>query len=146
MKSKYIANETESIPTMVALDAKINNARVIGDTTDSQGVRHIAVATDVMDNSFEGYKAAELLAKQWFFSNYDRNAKKRLKSGRTVASIAEEAVLIGYLDPYWLECPHPQIGLGSKVFSFGHHTGINPEGPDCTWGFHFEIVPVGVSN
>jgi hypothetical protein len=144
--STSFANETESMPITVAMESKINDSiRVISDRTDGQGVRHLEIQTMVTGKNWEGYDAAELLAKQWFFCNYDRNAQKRLKSGRTVTAIAEEALLIGALDPSWLECPHPQIGLGSKAFGFGHHTGINPKTPEDTWGFHFEIVPLNAS-
>ena len=73
------------------------------------------------------------------------------RHGRPIARIVPEshlrqqeidkAIEDGYLNPHWLDCPHPVIGLGSKDVMFGDHVGINPETPDAAWAFQFELVP-----
>jgi hypothetical protein len=111
------------------------------DQTDEVGVRHIEIQTDVTVDGNEGYDAAERQAKEWFFVNYDERAK--LLAKRLALPIVLKTVLDdGYLDPTWLQAPHPVIVLGGKEYMFGHHTGINPTATQATWGFHFEVLPV----
>ena len=133
----------ESTPTKMAAGSRILTVK--SDTTDALGVRHVVIQTDATGNDREGYKAAERQAHEWFFANYNPifpeadtetctsltgiTAKLGLESGR----ITED----------WLASSHPGIQTRNGAFRFGHHCGINPKGTEPTWGFAFEILPIG---
>jgi hypothetical protein len=147
---RLFSNETDSIPTnMVGVESKNNNQlRVLSDTTDAQGVRHVTIQTTAAGNDREGYKTAERHAHSWFFVNYDRNFQRLDSEAKAEIALEmiEDLIEAGDLDRAWLECSHPAIALGKKRFMFGHHTGLNPTATEPTWGFQFEILPMGAAN
>jgi hypothetical protein len=145
------SNIKASMPMTVAVDSKNNNwIRVISDTTDAEGVRSLEIQTTASGNNREGYKAAERHAHSWFFVNYDANFGVQeldpVSGAKIAVGLTERAIKAGYLNRAWLECPHPVITVGSEKFMFGHHCGINPTETEPTWGFHFEILPMGASD
>jgi hypothetical protein len=144
--------ETDSNPTTVAGESKL--ITVTSDTTDEGGIRHVVIQTTAPGNDREGYKAAERQAHEWFFRNYDKNfgtsesflADLRFSDDKKASfakGIMQDAIESGYLNPDWLECPHPVIEQGKGRFMFGHHCGVNPTAAEPTWGFQFEILPMG---
>jgi hypothetical protein len=133
------ATDDESVPTPVPVNIG-KFARITGDATDAQGVRRIVIQTTAVGNNKVGYEAAELQAKQWFFSNYDEHFKAVDTS--LMEAMTNEAIQEGYLSSDWLDSHHPVVSSGRKLFMFGHHVGINPIEPETTWGFEFEIRPV----
>jgi hypothetical protein len=143
-------NETDSISTnTVGVESKNNNQlRVLSDTTDTQGVRHVTIQTSATGNDREGYKTAERHAHAWFFVNYERNFQRLNPETKAKIAVEMTELLIeaGDMDRTWLECSHPAIALGKKRFMFGHHTGLNPTATEPTWGFEFEILPMGAAN
>jgi len=93
----------------------------------------VEIQTDVTGNNVEGYKLAERHAHSWFFVNYDRSFGVQHMNPAIVAQIAvgltQDAIEAGNLDPYWLECPHPQISLvrpspGNQPYGNGADLGV----------------------
>ena len=118
---------------------------ILEDTTDEVGCRHVTIQTTVTGNDQDGYKAAERQAHEWFFVNYDINARC-FKKVMDHDFLIESFLQSGQLNPAWLEASHPMLDLGESIVRFGHHTGINPSSPEATWGFSFEIDPIMVLN
>lgn len=140
----------ESTPTTVAADSR--TLTVNTDTTDDRGVRHVVIHTTATGNNQESYKAAERQAHEWFFHNYDETfgtpecLLQHLAAETRVAFAAkmlQSALEVGHVDQQWLDCAHPAILLDDGAYVFGHHCGINPTATEPTWGFEFEIVPMG---
>jgi hypothetical protein len=62
---KSFANKTDSISTQKAVESKNNpQIRLLSDTTDSRGIRHVTIQTTATGNDREGYKAAEQAVKK----------------------------------------------------------------------------------
>src|ERR1017187_3459089 len=118
---------------------------ILEDTTDECGCRHVAIQTTVTGNNKDGYKAAERQAHEWFFRNYDTNARV-FKKYMDHELLIEQFLKSGQLNPAWLEASHPMLDLGEYIVRFGNHTGINPSSPEETWAFSFEIDPIMVLN
>jgi hypothetical protein len=136
-------NATDSKPTTVALDSKM--ITVTSDTTDERGTRHVVLQTTATGNNREGYKAAEREAHSWFFANYnpifpEANTKTRTHLTPITTDLGLSS---GRITEEWLASSHPVIKKPKGVFMFGHHTGLNPTATEPTWGFQFEVLPMG---
>ena len=134
---------TDSKPTTVAVESK--KLTVKSDATDTRGIRHVVIQTTATGNNREGYKAAEREAHSWFFANYnpifpEANTKTRTHLTPITTDLGLSS---GRITEEWLASSHPVITKPNGVFMFGHHTGLNPTAIELTWGFQFEVLPMG---
>ena len=118
---------------------------ILEDTTDEFGCRHVTIQTLVDGNNSDGYKAAERQAHEWFFMNYDINARV-FKKFMSHGLLIEQFLRSGQLNLAWLEASHPMLDVGGYIVRFGNHTGINPSSPEATWAFSFEIDLIPMLN
>lgn len=141
------ASKTDSMPTAVAVESNCNKPkpglRLFSDTTDDEGVRHIALQTTATGNDRDGYRVAEREAHSWFFAIYDPIFPGMDIEEQTECALytTELGLSSGRISEEWLSCHHPVIRTRKGTFMFGHHVGINPTSPNGTWNFQFEVVP-----
>jgi hypothetical protein len=141
--NKPVGGSILTIP--VAVEPQTDNQiRLLSDTTDALGVRHVMIQTTATGNNSDGYKDAELQAHSWFFAIYDP-INPRLTVEAITKSALETTQLglaAGRISGDWLKCPHPIIRNSNGKFMFGHHRGVNPNDAEPTWGFQFEVIEV----
>ncbi len=142
------SNDNGSMPTeTVAVESKQEEStmKLISDMTDANGVRHVELLTTAAGNDRKGYKAAQDQAHSWFFAVYSPNCQSMTMEESTARALqaTELGLSTGRITEEWIDAHHPIMTTKTGSFMFGHHVGINPESPNDTWKFEFEIVPMG---